>query len=157
MDKHQFENIFRSFLKRGKYRITPERFEILEAALDYNGHFGADDLFIDLKNKKSPISRATVYNTLELLTQCDILLKRNFGDNVTRYESCNIKTGHDHLICTECGKIIEFSNPKVKELVKEVCAAMQFDFSNYSFNIFGKCNGKHSNHFEIEEDSSDQK
>ena len=157
MEKQQLENIFRNFLKRGKYRITPERFEILEAALNYNGHFGADDLFIELKNNKSAISRATVYNTLELLVQCDILLKRNFGDNITRYESCNTKAGHDHLICMECGKIIEFSNPRVKKLVKEVCEEMDFDFSNYSFNIFGKCKDGHTHNFQFEDSQSDSK
>jgi len=131
--------IFRSFLKRGKYRITPERFEVLDAALDHNGHFGADDLFIQLKNLKSKVSRATVYNTLELLAQCDLLSKRNFGDNLNRFESNFKRQSHDHLICVECGKIVEFSDPRVSDIPKEISEQFGFEMSSYSFNIFARC------------------
>jgi Fur family ferric uptake transcriptional regulator len=131
--------IFRSFLKRGKYRITPERFEVLDAALDHNGHFGADDLFIQLKNLKSKVSRATVYNTLELLAQCDLLSKRNFGDNLNRFESNFKRQTHDHLICIECGKIVEFTDPRIRDIPKEISEKFGFDMSSYSFNIFARC------------------
>jgi len=131
--------IFRSFLKRGKYRITPERFEVLDAALDHNGHFGADDLFIQLKNLKSKVSRATVYNTLELLAQCDLLSKRNFGDNLNRFESNFKRQSHDHLICVECGKIVEFSDSRISDIPKEISEKFGFEMSSYSFNIFARC------------------
>ena len=135
----QASEIFRDFLKKGKNRITPERFEVLEAALEYEGHFGADDLFILMKNRKSSVSRATVYNTLELLVQCDLLIKRNFGDNLTRYESNFKKQSHDHLICMDCGRIVEFINQKVKKLPDEISEELGFDFESYSFNIFARC------------------
>jgi Fur family ferric uptake transcriptional regulator len=131
--------IFRSFLKRGKYRITPERFEVLDAALDHNGHFGADDLFIQLKNLKSKVSRATVYNTLELLAHCDLLSKRNFGDNLNRFESNFKRQTHDHLICIECGKIVEFTDPRIRDIPKEISEKFGFEMSSYSFNIFARC------------------
>src|ERR1035437_8601988 len=99
--------ILREFLKNGNNRITPERFEILDSALEYEGHFGADDLYILMKNQKSGVSRATVYNTLELLVQCGLVRKRNFGDNLTRFEN-NFKKQHDHIVCLDCGRIIEF-------------------------------------------------
>ena len=78
MKHEKASEVFRNFLKSGKNRITPERFEVLDAALDFEGHFGADDLYILMKNNKSRVSRATVYKTLELLVQCDLLSKRNF-------------------------------------------------------------------------------
>ncbi|MBP1682788.1 MAG: fur [Ignavibacteriaceae bacterium] len=139
MRNEKAAEIFRSFLKRGKYRITPERFEVLDAALDHNGHFGADDLFIQLKNLKSKVSRATVYNTLELLAQCDLLSKRNFGDNLNRFESNFKRQSHDHLICVECGKIVEFSDPRVSDIPKEISEKFGFEMSSYSFNIFARC------------------
>jgi len=89
---------FKNFLKKGKHRVTPERFEVLDYALAYKGHFGADDLYILMKTKKSNISRATIYNTLELLAKCDLLAKRNFGDGVTRFESSFNRKNHDHLL-----------------------------------------------------------
>jgi Fur family ferric uptake transcriptional regulator len=134
--------IFKDFLKRGKNRITPERFEVLDAALDHEGHFGADDLYIKMKNSKSAVSRATVYNTLELLAQCDLITKRNFGDNITRFESNFKKQTHDHLICVDCGRIIEFTDPRIRKIPQEISESFDFEFHSYSFNIFGRCKNK---------------
>jgi Fur family ferric uptake transcriptional regulator len=131
--------IFRNFLKKGKNRITPERFEVMDAALVQEGHFGADDLYIQMKNRKSSVSRATVYKTLELLVQCDLVIKRNFGDNIGRYESNYKKQSHDHLICMDCGRIVEFINPKVKILPEEISNELGFEVESYSFNIFARC------------------
>ena len=139
MKNKQAEEIFRDFLKSGKNRITPERFEVLEAALEYDGHFNADDLYILMKNSNSRVSRATVYKTLELLAQCELLTKRNFGDNITRYESSFKKQVHDHLICVDCGKIIEFADPRIKQLPEQISEELGFNFESYSFNIFGRC------------------
>jgi len=135
----QAEEIFRSFLKAGKNRITPERFEVLEAALEFEGHFGADDLYILMKNAHSRISRATVYKTLELLAQCELISKRNFGDKVNRFENSFKRQVHDHLICVDCGKIIEFADPRIKQLPEEISENLGFNFESYSFNIFARC------------------
>lgn len=150
--KHpQASEIFREFLKSEKNRITPERFEVLDAALDYEGHFGADDLYILMKNNKSLVSRATVYKTLELLAQCELLIKRNFGDNITRYESSYKKQTHDHLICMDCGRIVEFSNKKIKDFPKEISDELGFELESYSFNIFARCkNVKNCEYFKSE-------
>jgi Fur family ferric uptake transcriptional regulator len=139
LKNQQASDIFRNFLKNEKNRITPERFEVLDAALEYNGHFGADDLYILMKNHKSRVSRATVYKTLELLVQCDLLSKRNFGDNMTRYESSYKRQNHDHLICMDCGRIVEFINTKIKDLPEEISTELGFDVTSYSFNIFARC------------------
>jgi len=136
---NQAAEILREFLKQGKNRITPERFEVMDSALDYEGHFGADDLYIIMKNTKSRVSRATVYKTLEILVQCDLLSKRNFGDNMTRYESSFKRQSHDHLICMDCGRIVEFSNTLLEKIPQQLCSELGFQFSSYSFNIFARC------------------
>lgn len=142
MKNQKAEEIFTDFLKRGKNRITPERFEVLDAALDHDGHFGADDLFIKMKNARSRVSRATVYNTLELLAQCELISKRNFGDNINRYESNYKRQTHDHLICIDCGRIVEFSDAKIKKLPGAISEELGFEFDSYSFNIFARCKDK---------------
>ncbi len=142
MRNEKAAEIFRSFLKTGKNRITPERFEVLDAALDHKGHFGADDLFIQLKKANSKVSRATVYNSLELLAQCDLLSKRNFGDNLNRYESNYKRQTHDHLICVDCGKIVEFSDERLNKIPQEICNNLDFEMDSYSFNIFARCKNK---------------
>ena len=132
-------DIFREFLKNGSNRITPERFEILDAALEYNGHFSADELFIEMKKKNSRISRATVYNTLDLLAQCGLLSTRNFGDNMKRFESNFKKQMHHHLICIDCGRILEFTSKGLDKIEQQVCGDLNFLPSSYSFNIFARC------------------
>ncbi len=139
MRNKQAAEILKDFLRNGKNRITPERFEVMDSALEYDGHFGADDLYIIMKNQKSRVSRATVYKTLELLVQCDLLSKRNFGDNMTRYESSFKRQSHDHLICMDCGRIVEFTNSSLNEIPQELSDNLGFTFENYSFNIFARC------------------
>ena len=139
MKNQKASEIFREYLKKGKNRITPERFEVMDAALVQEGHFGADDLYIQMKNRKSRVSRATVYKTLELLVQCDLISKRNFGDNISRYESSYKKQIHDHLICMDCGRIVEFANPRIKKLPEEISEELGFEVESYSFNIFARC------------------
>lgn len=147
--KHpQASEIFRIFLKGEKNRVTPERFEVMDAALDYDGHFGADDLYILMKNNHSRVSRATVYKTLELLVQCDLLSKRNFGENLTRYESNYKRQSHDHLICVDCGRIVEFVDQHIKKLPPQISDRLGFVFESYSFNIFARCkNPKNCKYF----------
>jgi Fur family ferric uptake transcriptional regulator len=138
--KHpQASEIFREFLKSEKNRITPERFEVMDSALDYEGHFGADDLYILMKNQNATVSRATVYKTLELLVQCNLISRRNFGDNLTRYESNFKKQSHDHLICMDCGRIVEFSDDRIKDFPNQISSELGFNLESYSFNIFARC------------------
>jgi Fur family ferric uptake transcriptional regulator len=140
MKHDQAQEIFKEFLKSDKnHRITPERFEVLDAALEYDGHFGADDLYILMKNQRSSVSRATVYKTLELLVQCDLLSKRNFGENISRYESSYKKQMHDHLICMDCGRIVEFTSEKIGNLPSDISSELGFNIESYSFNIFARC------------------
>ncbi|MBU0558020.1 MAG: transcriptional repressor [Bacteroidetes bacterium] len=148
MEKEKAHDQFKKFLKEGKHRITPERFEVLDYVLEFKGHFGADELFVEMKNNNSNVSRATVYNSLELLAQCDLLSKRNFGENKSYYESAFNRKNHDHLICTDCGSIKEFSTAKITDIVDKICTDLGFESSGYSFNIFGKCsnNTKCSHH-----------
>jgi Fur family transcriptional regulator, ferric uptake regulator len=98
-----------------------------------------------MKTSHSNISRATVYNTVELLAQCGLLIKRNFGEKRTHYES-NIKKTHDHLICTNCGSIKEFSEPKIQKIVKDLSQEIGFEVTGYSLNIFGKCTNQKCEH-----------
>lgn len=137
--KNEAEEIFTIYLKNGKNRITPERFEVLKAALSYRGHFGADELYVFMKNNHTDVSRATVYNTLDLLAGCNLLIKRNFGDNRNVYENNTENKNHEHLVCTNCGKIVEFNSPELKLIVDSVSQQLGFSVANYTFNIYGKC------------------
>ncbi len=144
MNQIKAHDEFKIFLKSGKHRITPERFEVLNYAIESGNHFTADDLYLEMKNGKSNVSRATVYNSLELLVKCEMLVKRNFGENKTFYESSYNRKNHVHLICKVCNEIIESDNIKVAELVNSIAKKNKFISESFQFNILGKCK-KHSN------------
>ncbi len=130
---------FRRFLQEGQYRITPERFDVLDAVLAWNDHFDADNLFIYLKNNGSKVSRATVYKTLSLLHECGLVSRYRFSQGHAQYEKTTDRPHHDHMVCTKCGKIIEFENARVERLQDDACAQSGFTPMYHSFQIFGVC------------------
>lgn len=131
--------IFKNFLKVGEYRITPERFEVLDAVMEWDDHFDADNLFIHLKNHGSKVSRATVYKTLNLLHECGLVSRYRFSQGHAQYEKTVDRPHHDHLICTTCGKIIEFENDRVVQMQNDICIAYGFKPLYHSFQIFSQC------------------
>jgi len=130
---------FRKFLQDGQYRITGERFEVLDAVLAWNDHFDADNLFIYLKNSGSKVSRATVYKTLHLLHECGLVSRYRFSQGHAQYEKTTDRPHHDHMVCTKCGTIIEFENSRVERLQDDACAHYGFTPNYHSFQIFGIC------------------
>ncbi len=142
MNATSAKELFTKHLKSGEYRITPERFLILDVILKKDGHFDADELYIQMKSEGAKISRATVYNTLSLLLDCGLVSKYHFGENHSRYEKTVGRPRHDHLICLECGDIIEFENEKLIKLQDEVCKKNNFKAQSSTLQIFGVC-GKH--------------
>ena len=143
MDNTKAHEEFTEFLRTDKHRITPERFEVLDFALTNSEHYTADELYLKMKEAKSNISRATVYNSLELLVKCKMLAKRNFGENKTLYESSYNKRNHVHLICKVCAEILESDNAQVAKLVSEISKNNNFKNESFQFNILGECK-KHS-------------
>ncbi len=130
---------FRKFLQEGQYRITPERFDVLDAVLAWDDHFDADNLFIYLKNNGSKVSRATVYKTLALLHECGLVSRYRFSQGHAQYEKTTDRPHHDHMVCTKCGKIVEFENSRVERLQDDACAQFGFTPMYHSFQIFGIC------------------
>lgn len=96
---------FTAFLNSQKLRKTPERFEILNSVMECNGHFDADSLYNMLEKKAYHVSKATVYNTIELLCAAGIVRKLLFDTHQARYELA--EQTHSHLVCTQCGEIRE--------------------------------------------------
>ncbi len=139
MDISAAKDTLSAYLEQKKLRPTRERFLLLEEIMQTNGHFDADELFSNLTAKGLKASRATVYNTLDLLVGCGLISKYRFGENHSRYEKAFGRPRHDHLICLECGDIIEFVNEKLDKIQQEVCEENNFTLQNSTLQIFGIC------------------
>lgn len=135
-DIESIEAAFTRFLNDGKYRKTPERFAILRKAIELHSHFEVDTLHMAIENDGYHVSRATVYNTVELLEKAGILKKNVFGQNSATYEVNH--DNHIHLVCKRCGMIREIENEHIAE---EVMALKPEDFTPESFaiTIYGTC------------------
>jgi len=143
LDKNVFgkvRKIFTAYLENRRLRKTPERFAILEEIYSKDGHFDVDSLYISMKNKNYRVSRATVYNSLDLLLECDLVSKHQFGQNLAQYEKSYGFKQHDHLICTDCHKVIEFCDPRIQNIQTTVADMLKFKVLHHSLILYATCN-----------------
>ena len=142
IDKKELEEVrdnFRAFLKSRNQRQTPERFAVLDEVYRVGGHFDADELYLRLKRTGEQISRATVYNTLDLLLACNLVIRHQFGHSQAKYEKSLHYRQHDHLICLECGHVLEYCDPRVQNIKDMVAAVYNFEIVDHSLHMFGRC------------------
>ena len=131
--------IFTEFLKRKKLKTTRERTALFDEIFATHRHFDADDLVARMRLKGKKISRATVYRTLELLHECGLVGRVRLNEEKYRYERLRKGEHHDHLVCTGCGRVIEFVDPRIEQLQDAVCRQHKFTATSHSHQIWGLC------------------
>lgn len=133
------EEVLNRYIEKNGLKSTRQRTLILEIFYSAGGHLSAEELLELVRAEDPKISQATVYRTLRLLTECGLAEPRNFGgDGQTRYEIAS-DDHHDHLICTECGGIVEFEDEEIEALQERVARAHRFQLTHHKMELYGLC------------------
>ena len=130
-------DVFTNYLNQKKHRKTPERIPILKQVFDNEGHFDAESLYNHMQNDYR-VSLATVYNTMELLLDCGLIVKHPFAGQTSQFEKTFGNSIHHHLVCTKCGSVKEFSDKKIRTVIQSKTFS-GFESSHYSLYLYGLC------------------
>lgn len=134
------EKKFKNYLQKRGLKFTPQRKTILREVFSTHKHFRADDIFLRVTQKRTCISRASVYRTIELLVKSGLLRQVISGEKHRHYEHTFGHDHHDHLFCLGCGKVIEFKRERIEKLQEEVCRQHGFKPLEHRLQILGYCN-----------------
>lgn len=135
--RKQVKDEFTEYLTLRKHRKTSERYAILDHIYSIKGHFNMDSLYNSMLEASFRVSRSTLYNTIELLLECGLVVKHQFGANAAQYERAYGNENHDHIICVDCGEVRETRNNLISET--QLKRIKKFKVSYYSMYIYGVC------------------
>lgn len=131
---------FIAFIRERGQRVTAERLTLLDEIFAQHGHIDAEHLLASLRSRGAKISRATVYRNLELLVECGLVHKQRLGRDRHLYEHVHAGQRHHHLVCAQCGRVVEFISPGIAALQTEICRAHGFRPERHTLQIIGLCN-----------------
>jgi Fur family ferric uptake transcriptional regulator len=131
--------IFKDHLRRQGLKSTSQRDDIARVFFESERHISVEELYNAVKQINSKIGYATVYRTMKLLTECGLASERHFRDGEARYEVAAEGRHHDHLICEQCGKIVEFEDGRIDALQAEIARRHGFRFTGSKMELYGLC------------------
>jgi Fur family transcriptional regulator, ferric uptake regulator len=132
-------SLFKHFIKNQGLRQSSRRDQVVEAFFNLKGHTTVEELLTQVRKKDKRVGLTTIYRTLKLLTQCGLAIERKFDRQVATFEPAQLGQHHDHLICLECGKILEFENKSIETLQEEVAKEHAFLITRHILELYGTC------------------
>ena len=138
----EVKRIFTTYLESNNLRKTPERITILEEIYNWDGHFDAEELYVKIQGSNYNVSRATVYNTLDLLVNSELVTRHQFGKNHAQYEKSYGFRQHDHIICLDCGIVKEFCDPRLQQIEDTAGELFEFNVKSHALTLYGRCSKK---------------
>ena len=133
-------DVFKEHLQKKGYNITRQRLRIARVFMDFKGHPTAEELLQSARQEDPSASQATVYRTLKLLCEAGFAREMHFGDGIARFESRDEEgEHHDHLICEQCGKTIEFFSEQIERLQEGITSAHNFIPTRHRLYLYGIC------------------
>jgi Fur family ferric uptake transcriptional regulator len=130
---------FDEYVRKHGLKSTSQRDVIVDLFLRSSGHISIDDLLSKVRRRSPKVGYATVYRTMKLLTDAGIAAARQFGDGQTRFEVSH-GDHHDHLICNQCGLILEFENDAIEKLQEEMAETLGgFKLVRHKLELYGIC------------------
>ena len=130
---------FARFIQEKGLKTTRQRNTIVNVFFNMRGHISVEELLKEVKNVNPRIGYATVYRTLHLLVESNLVEERRFGDGLARYEGHSDVEHHDHMICLECGQISEFFNPRLEALQEQLAEENNFKIYRHRLELYGAC------------------
>jgi Fur family transcriptional regulator, ferric uptake regulator len=130
---------FRSYLREHNLPVTPQRLAVAEVLLLRDRHFTVDEIEQELRARGIPVGTATVYRTLEVLVRSGLVVERDFGEGFKRYESSRGMPEHEHLLCTVCGRVVEFQDERLDRMSTLLAQAHGFATRSHRLVIYGTC------------------
>ena len=135
----ELQDQLNTYMERKGLRSTSQRRLVSDIFFRTSGHHSIDDVLAMVRAKDPKVGYATVYRTMKLLVECGLANERHFGETVTRFEISLHDHHHDHLICVDCKRIVEFEDDNIEELQRKLAERQGFSLISHKHELYGIC------------------